>query len=48
LLAVFPVFLPLGGLQYWRSRLEERALVQVFPNYEDYRRRTWRLLAGVH
>jgi protein-S-isoprenylcysteine O-methyltransferase Ste14 len=42
------VFLVGCGLQYWRALNEERALTEVFPEYADYRRRTYRLIPGVH
>jgi len=36
------------GLQYWRARLEERALTQTFPEYAAYAARTWRIIPGIH
>jgi protein-S-isoprenylcysteine O-methyltransferase Ste14 len=35
------------ALQVWRSVNEEKALVQVFQHYEQYRRRTWRFIPGL-
>ena len=35
------------GMQIWRLYREEDALERVFPEYEAYRQRTWRLLPGV-
>jgi protein-S-isoprenylcysteine O-methyltransferase Ste14 len=36
------------GLQYWRTVFEERTLSQEFPEYGEYRKRTWRILPGIH
>ena len=46
--AAVPLLLLHLGLQLWRMEEEERLLGQVFPEYADYRRRTWRLLPGVY
>jgi protein-S-isoprenylcysteine O-methyltransferase Ste14 len=47
--AMVPLYLLHLGLQLWRIAEEERLLLRVFPEYEDYRRRTrWRLLPGVY
>jgi protein-S-isoprenylcysteine O-methyltransferase Ste14 len=43
--APFAVFVV---LQYWRAMYEERALVQAFPEYAEYARKTWRILPGIH
>jgi protein-S-isoprenylcysteine O-methyltransferase Ste14 len=45
---LFALFALWCGLQYWRARNEERALAAVFPEYAAYRRRTGRLLPGLH
>lgn len=42
--AVFALFC---ALQLWRTRHEEAGLVATFPEYDDYRRRTARLLPGL-
>ena len=41
-------FIVFVGLQYWRTTFEERALSQEFPMYAEYRKRTWRILPGIH
>jgi protein-S-isoprenylcysteine O-methyltransferase Ste14 len=43
--ALFGVFVL---LQYARAIYEERALIQVFPEYRTYMQRTWRILPGLH
>ena len=35
------------GLQYWRTVFEERVLMQAYPDYTNYRARTWRFLPYV-
>jgi protein-S-isoprenylcysteine O-methyltransferase Ste14 len=35
------------GLQYWRTVFEERVLMQAYPDYINYRTRTWRFLPYV-
>ncbi|HET9017611.1 MAG TPA: isoprenylcysteine carboxylmethyltransferase family protein [Thermomicrobiaceae bacterium] len=42
--AVFAVFC---ALQLWRTHNEEAGLAAAFPEYEDYRRRTARLVPGL-
>ncbi len=42
------VFVVYCGLQYWRTLNEEKALVDVFPEYEEYRRRTARFLPRIY
>ncbi len=41
------VYLVFAILQLWRIVNEERALEAVFPEYAQYRQRTWRLIPGV-
>jgi protein-S-isoprenylcysteine O-methyltransferase Ste14 len=44
---ILGLYLAFVGLQYWRTRLEEEALVEVFPaQYATYRARVSRLLPG--
>jgi protein-S-isoprenylcysteine O-methyltransferase Ste14 len=38
------LFVATVELRYWRTIKEEQALTSVFPEYEEYRRRTPRLL----
>jgi protein-S-isoprenylcysteine O-methyltransferase Ste14 len=54
-LVIGTAWLPLVGLfivfvvcQYLRAGLEERALAEVFPEYEEYRRQTWRIIPFVY
>lgn len=42
------LFAAFCAVQYWRAVLEEHALEEAFPEYADYRRRTYRLLPGLH
>jgi len=42
------VYAAFCGIQYWRAVNEERVLCLAFPEYEAYKRRTWRILPGVH
>ncbi|MBI4321034.1 MAG: isoprenylcysteine carboxylmethyltransferase family protein [Chloroflexi bacterium] len=49
--ASFPyvgVFFVYCGLQYWRALNEEKALQEVFPEYEEYCRHTARFLPSFH
>ncbi len=46
-LPLFGVLVVQAGLQYWRTRLEERALIDAFPEYAAYRERTWGLFPGI-
>ena len=42
------VFFLWCALQYYRILMEESALGAVFPEYEDYRRRTPRIIPFIH
>jgi protein-S-isoprenylcysteine O-methyltransferase Ste14 len=37
-----------AALQYARAVLEERAILQTFPEYGEYARDTWRIIPGLH
>lgn len=47
-LPAFGLFAAQCGLLYWRTVLEERALTASFPAYQEYRRRTRRLIPGIY
>lgn len=47
-LAAAAVLLANLGFQFWRMHEEEKVLAAAFPEYEDYRRRTARLIPGVY
>jgi protein-S-isoprenylcysteine O-methyltransferase Ste14 len=46
--ALFALFVAFGLLQAWRARLEERALETAFPEYQEYRRHSWRLIPRLY
>ena len=45
--AVFGLFATQCALLYWRSVLEERALTEIFPEYQQYQRTTQRVIPGI-
>lgn len=44
----FAAWLALLAVLLMKAQREERYLLQRFPDYEAYRRRTWRLLPGLY
>jgi protein-S-isoprenylcysteine O-methyltransferase Ste14 len=35
-------------LLFFKARFEEKLLLAAYPDYSDYRRRTWGLFPGLH